>query len=82
MKDKEMKDRILYEITWMDAWAAMSSYYKEGDEYGPLHCVDVGYLMEENEETVVIASSLSEGGIARHVSVFPWEFVIKVEELT
>ncbi|MCH7779654.1 MAG: hypothetical protein IH848_02305 [Acidobacteria bacterium] len=77
-----MIDRILYEITWIDAYAKTGAYYDEGDDYTPLQCIDVGYLMEENDETLVIAASLSEGGIARHISVFPWEFIIKIEELT
>jgi hypothetical protein len=77
-----MSTAKIYEVTWLDAWHSGSNYYVSTREHKPLICTDIGYLMEENDDGVTIASSRepsTEDG--RHVSFFPWEMVIRMEEL-
>ena len=76
-----MPDYKLYEVTWMDAWHSGVRYYHEGDDYAPLICKDVGYVVEENDETIVMASSISDDGSPRHINVLPWKFILHMEEL-
>ncbi len=72
----------LYVVTWLDAWSNTSSYYKDDGDYSPMEMVDVGYMMEENDETLVLCSQLTKDGGARHHMVIPWEYIVKIEELT
>ena len=44
-------------------------------------CKDIGYVMEENEDCVVMATSISLDSDPRHINVIPWEFVVSMEEL-
>ena len=72
----------LYVIKWKDAWHSGSNYYNSDRQHKPLQCYDVGFLMEENEEGITIASSYDDDNDdGRHVSFFPWEMVISMEVL-
>ncbi len=76
-----MKDRKLYVVSWNDAWNNGSSYYREGNDYTPMKMKDVGYMMEENDETLVICSQITEDDQARHIMTIPWEYITDIEEL-
>lgn len=72
----------IYEVTWLDAWHD-TGYYGAHKDNTPITCVDIGYLMEENEDGVMLASSFTEDSTQyRHMSFFPWEMIISMEELT
>ena len=71
----------LYIVKWLDSWHN-TGYYRQGDDYEKMIAYDVGYLMEENDEGVTLASSYIPGTEdGRHVSFFPWEMVMSIEEL-
>lgn len=81
MRNKpEFKDGKLYIVRWKDAWFR-TDYYNEGDDFTPMLIMDVGWVCEENEKTLVICGCLSETGEQRHITVIPWEYVIDIEEL-
>ena len=72
----------LYVIEWLDAWHSGASYYSSHEDNTTLTCTDVGFLMEENDEGVVLATSFTEDSNQyRHVSFFPWEMIISMEVL-
>lgn len=72
----------IYVVHWRDAWRNQS-YYGEENDYTALDVVDVGFLMEENDDTVVLASSIEMDKVhsGRHMSVIPWEYIVSMEEL-
>jgi len=74
------RERKLYVITWGDAWAKLGEYHSEGD-HTPMKLEDVGWVVEENEETICICTSRSEVGNERNLTVIPWYNVISMEEL-
>ena len=71
----------LYEVTWIDAWESSAQYYYDYNEYTPMLCKDVGYVVEENDDCLVMATSISPSCAPRHVNVLPWEFIVNMEEL-
>ena len=75
-----MKKGKSYLVEWFDAWGN-GNYYKEGNDYTPVVICNIGFLCEENDETLVLSSSISEDDAQRSVFVVPWEYIIKVEEL-
>lgn len=75
-----MKTRRIFEVKWADAWGTQG-YYRKGNDYTPIIMTDIGYLCEQNEDTIVICMSYAEDETERHLSVTPWEFVISMEEL-
>ena len=77
----DMPDYKIYEVTWIDAWQSGPQYYRDGNDYTPMICKDIGYVMEENEDCVVMATSISLDSDPRHINVIPWEFVVHMEEL-
>ena len=68
-------------VKWKDAWSSSVTYYNEDNDFSPIVTVDVGFLMEENDETIVLCSQLCEENRNRHIMVIPWEFIISMEEL-
>ena len=72
--------RKLIVVHWLDAWST-SGYYIDGSEHTPLEVQDIGFLMDENEHSIVLAQSVDENDSARHIVVIPWEMIQKVEEL-
>ena len=78
MKPYEYK---LYVVTWGDAWSTAVRYYDEDDDYTPLVVTNVGWLCEDNDETIVLATSFAESGALRGVMVIPHADIISIEEL-
>ena len=76
----EVKEGKLYIVTWGDAWAR-SGYYQEGSDYMPMIMKDVGWVCEENDETIVLCRSISETDQQRELSIIPWYNIISMEEL-
>ena len=75
-----MKKGALIIVTWIDAWAN-HGYYYHGNDYTPEAMQDVGWFMEENDETIVIARSRDlDDGSSRNLSVIPLVNVVSVEE--
>jgi len=76
------KDDELLIVTWGDAYANLQ-YYEANPERDPSPMVikDVGWLCEMNDETIVLASSTSETGSQRNLSVIPLVNVIKIEQV-
>ena len=76
-----IKVNKLYIITWDDAWVGNRTYDSDND-YSPLRTQDVGWVVEENDETIVIATSFTPDLESyRHVTVIPWDMVVSMEEL-
>ena len=79
MSNEEKKP--LYTVKWADAWAS-HDYYGEHSSYGPVIMEDVGWVVEENDETIVLGRSRSPTGAYRQLSTIPWDMVVSMEELT
>ncbi len=78
MKNEDQKIMI---VKWGDAWAR-HGYYDQSEDHAPTVMVDIGWLCEENDETIVLCRSMCEDdGQKRQLSVIPWCNVISVEEL-
>ena len=77
-----MKEPTLCIVTWGDAWAMHGYYDPEGDNT-PAVMQDVGWIAEENDETIVLYRSRAMEGSEgkRQVSVIPLCNVIKIEEV-
>lgn len=68
-------------VTWGDAWAT-HEYYHAKDDHDPMPMQDIGWFMEANDETIVLARSRTESESSyRAVSVIPWVNVITLEVL-
>lgn len=76
-----MEQPKTYLVRWNDAWRGSSGYYREDGDYTPMQIMDIGFVCEENEDTLVIASCYAEDESKRHLSVIPWEYIISIEEL-
>ena len=71
----------LYIVKWLDSWHN-TGYYRQGDDCEKMISYDVGYLMEENDEGFNLVSSfIKSTRDGRHVSFFPWEMIVSIEEL-
>ena len=70
----------VYIVTWGDAWAR-PDYYESEDDHTPMVMKDIGWLCEENDETVVLCRSIAETGQRRQLTIIPWCNVISIEEL-
>ena len=74
------KDKELLIVTWGDAYANLQYYDDDPDrDWTPIIVKDVGWLCEENDETIVLCSALSENGNQRNLSVIPLVNVIDIE---
>ncbi len=82
MSDKgdEIKEPTLVIVTWGDAYER-SGYYDAVGDHTPLIVKDVGWICEENDETLVLCRSLTEVGQRKVLCIIPWCNVIKIEEL-
>ncbi len=67
-------------VTWGDAWSR-SEYYDKDNDFSPVVVVDVGWLCEENDETLVICKSYNENEDLRGLTIIPWCNVISAEEV-
>lgn len=75
------KEPKLYTVKWGDAWGG-HLYYKSDEDHSPMVMEDVGWVMEENDETIVLSRSRClDDGQHRQLSVIPWVNVISMEEL-
>lgn len=69
-------------VKWSDAFFRQGSYYGNDKDYTPYILESVGYLMEQNEETVVLCSDYSpEDECYRHIASIPLVNVISITEL-
>lgn len=71
----------LYLVEWKDAWSNGMLYYDKDNSHSPIVNLDVGFVMEENDETIVLCSQINVDDLNRHTMVIPWEFIISMEEL-
>jgi len=68
-------------IRWQDAWAN-HGYYSVDNDYTPEVMEDIGWFMEENDDTIVLARSRSPSEKSyRNLSVIILSDVISIEEL-
>lgn len=81
MKVLKNEDLKLCVIKWGDAWAN-HGYHDADRDYTPAVMVDIGWLVEENDETIVLCRSYSEDdGQKRNLTVIPWVNVMSYEVL-
>jgi len=72
----------LYTVKWGDAWSSFNHYH-EGNDYSPMVMEDVGWVVEENDETIVLCTSRClDNDNKRNLCIIPWCNVISMEELT
>ncbi len=72
----------LYVVKWGDAWTSFN-HYRDDADHSPMVMVDVGWVAEENDETIVLCTSRClQNDNQRNLSVIPWCNVISMEELT
>ncbi len=77
-----MKRETLIIVRWQDAWAN-HGYYSQGGNYTPEIMEDVGWFMEENDETIVLARSHDmDDDTHRNLCVIILDDVISIEEWT
>ncbi len=76
----DIKEPMLVVVTWGDAYEH-SGYYESVSDHSPLIVKDVGWICEENDETIVLCRSISQSGQRRILSTIPWCNVIKIEEI-
>ncbi len=75
------EDETIWIVKWGDAWAR-HGYYDQTDEHSPVIMVDIGWFVEENDETIVLCRSICEDdGQRRALSVIPICNIISIEEL-
>ena len=79
-KGDEIKEPILVIVTWGDAYER-GGYYDSGGDHTPLIVKDVGWICEENDETLVLCRSLTEVGQRKIMCIIPWVNVIRIEEI-
>lgn len=71
----------LYIVTWIDAFAT-HGYYNKDNSYEPIVMKDVGWVVDENEESIVLSRShCPVEDDWRQLSVIPWVNVVSMEEL-
>ncbi len=71
----------LYIVTWGDSWGG-PRHYEEGMDTSPMIMMDVGWVMEQSDETITLAMCHSpDTGAYRNLAIIPWVNVIKMEEL-
>ena len=68
-------------ITWDDAWSNAAGYYDTTYTYKPISCVEVGWLVEDNDEGMVLCTSMSEQVGYRKETFIPHGMITKIEEL-
>ena len=73
-------DYKLYVVTWFDSWSS-PRYYDDDDDHTPMIIRNVGWLCENNDETIVICQSYSETGNRRGLIVIPHINIVSIEEL-
>ena len=79
MRSYKIKFGTLVEVEWGDAWCNTREYYK-GNDYSPLKCRTVGYVVEVRKDTIVLATSRQVDSQAtpsyRDMQVIPWSWVL------
>ena len=80
-KYAKVEEPKIYVVRWMDAWASLNTYHDDHGNYTPMVMKDIGFVCEMNDESIVLAQSVSESGALRNLTVIPWEFVIDMKEL-
>ena len=74
-------DMPLVIVTWGDAYANLAYYEGPEDrDTTPMLIKDLGWLCEDNGETVVLCSAISETGSKRNLSVIPNVNIVSIEE--
>lgn len=68
-------------VRWGDAWSNNGRYYTEGDDFTPIEVRSVGYLMEQNDETLVVCSDYFDSDEYRKVTSIPIVNIIEIIEL-
>ncbi len=58
-------------VRWGDAWHHGSRYYTKGDDYEPIEMRTLGFLLEQTDTVVVLATdnSAEEGGYRKLDSI-------------
>ena len=76
----EYKSRLpIAEILWEDAWVEVKDFsIKEAITFKPVLCSTVGYLIEETDECVILATDLyeKETGVANTPMIIPWSAIL------
>lgn len=68
------------EVQWFDAWGT-SGYLDTFDDRTAMRHHQIGYIVDETEETLVLAASINENDRYRDINFIPWVNVIKIEEI-
>jgi hypothetical protein len=77
--DESYKSRApIAEILWEDAWVEVKDFpTEEAASFKPIIRSTVGYLIEETEECVIIATDLYvEKGMANTPMIIPWSAIL------
>lgn len=61
MKAQSMKIGKLYLVEWEDA-ASAGGWYRPGDEFESTMCETVGWVIDLNDESVLLANSKNDAG--------------------
>lgn len=76
MKIDELKPIVL--VRWGDSWHGGSRFYESGDDYEPIEMRTLGFLMEQTETVVVLATDNSETGYYRKLDSIPVVNIIEI----
>ena len=70
----------IYLVHWNDAWSTQS-YYSKGNDYTSYKSCSIGFMVEENDDTIVISQTSGEDKQERNLLIIPWEYIESIEQL-
>lgn len=73
----------IYAVQWQDAWSHDDGYYDSNSKYSSMTIIDVGFLCEDTDDGVLLASSncIEDGG-RRHLKFIPTAMIDSIWEVT
>lgn len=72
----ELKPIVL--VRWGDAWHHGGKYYEEGEDYEPIEMRSLGFLMEQTDTVIVLATDNSAEGGYRKLDSIPVVNIIEI----
>jgi hypothetical protein len=74
-------DRRLILVEWKDA-ACDSSWQSADTSFKPAMCWTIGLVVQDDEEVLAIAGTITEGGDINQVMIIPRGMVTSIEDIT
>ncbi len=75
-----MKDFPLWRVEWIDS-TNRGGWQEAGKDLDLSKCITVGFLVKDNDERVVIASSIDDNDEIANLTAIPRQVVTKMERI-